>query len=134
MHRSQQAGLPDRGHRIGGHHDVGLDRDLDVGMPVRRPVILPTLPTTTSLIMTGEFDSSVATFGDLDVVGDRIRIPCPTAPGSGSEFRPWKAATGQRQRKARSDDEPIASHDSSESCSRPALRAGGTPTRARRES
>src|SRR5690606_3550892 len=26
-------------------------------------VILPTLPTTTSSIMTGEFDSSVATFG-----------------------------------------------------------------------
>ena len=26
-------------------------------------VILPTLPTTTSLIMTGEFDSNVATFG-----------------------------------------------------------------------
>ena len=28
-------------------------------------VIFPTLPTTTSLIMTGEFDSNVATFGTL---------------------------------------------------------------------
>src|SRR5215218_8357943 len=30
-------------------------------------VILPTLPTMTSLIMTGEFDSSVATFGTWTV-------------------------------------------------------------------
>ena len=37
VHRSQQAGLPNGGYRIGGHHDVGLDRDLDVGVPVRRP-------------------------------------------------------------------------------------------------
>ena len=53
-------------------------------------VILPTLPTTTSLISTGEFDSRVATFATstwyLAASGPR-----PTAPGSGSEFRPWKA-------------------------------------------
>src|SRR5215217_4283707 len=52
--------------------------------------IVPTLPTTTSLIITGEFDSIVATFGTstwyLTASGPR-----PTAPGSGKEFRPWKA-------------------------------------------
>ena len=79
VHRSQQAGLPDRGHRVGGHHHVRLDRDLDVGMPVRRPSSCPTLPTTTSLIRTGEFDSSVETFGDLDVVGDRVGSPSDRA-------------------------------------------------------
>src|SRR4029077_2632445 len=27
VHGSQQAGLPDRGYRVGGHHNVGLDGD-----------------------------------------------------------------------------------------------------------
>ena len=90
MHRSQQAGLPDAWRPRWRDDDVGLDRDLDVGVPVAT-VILPTLPTTTSSIMTGEFDSSVATFGDLDVIGDRVRARDPPHPGSGSEFRPWKA-------------------------------------------
>ena len=31
---AQQAGLPNSGHGIGRNHHVGLDRDLDVGMPV----------------------------------------------------------------------------------------------------
>ena len=34
VHRSQQAGLPDGGHRVGRHHHVRFDRHLDVGVPV----------------------------------------------------------------------------------------------------
>src|SRR3984957_7809558 len=53
-------------------------------------VILPMLPTTTSSIITGEFDSSEPTLASsiwkLDARG-----PCPTVPGSGSEVRPWNA-------------------------------------------
>ena len=39
VHRAQQAGLPDRGHRIGGHHHVRLDRDLEraYAMKQQRP-------------------------------------------------------------------------------------------------
>ena len=40
---------------------------------------------------TGEFDSSVADIRDLDVIDLRIGSVVPTAPGSGSEFNPWKA-------------------------------------------
>ncbi len=50
-------------------------------------VIVPTLPTMTSLIITGEFDSSVATFGTSTVYFTESG-PRPTAPGSGSEFTP----------------------------------------------
>ena len=62
MHRPQQAGLPDGGHHVGRHDDIALDRDLDVGVPASHP-IEPTLPTTTSSTITGEFDSIVPTFG-----------------------------------------------------------------------
>ena len=33
MHRSQQAGLADTGHHVGGHDDITLYRDLNVGVP-----------------------------------------------------------------------------------------------------
>ncbi len=33
MHRAQQAGLADGGDRVGRNDDVGLDRDLHVGVP-----------------------------------------------------------------------------------------------------
>ena len=32
VHRTQQAGLPDGGHRVRRHHGIGFDRDLDVGV------------------------------------------------------------------------------------------------------
>src|SRR5579875_683440 len=53
-------------------------------------VILATLPTTTSSIMTGEFDSMVPTLG-ISTWNSWAAGPRPTAPGSGSEFRPWNA-------------------------------------------
>src|SRR3954468_499517 len=52
--------------------------------------IVPTLPTTTSLIITGEFDSIVETFG-ISTWYLTASGPRPTAPGSGKEFRPSKA-------------------------------------------
>ena len=37
--------------------------------------ILPTLPTTTSAIITGEFDSECTDIGDLDVIDAGARPP-----------------------------------------------------------
>ena len=69
MHRSQQAGLADawlprwrvRRHRACTETSTSACQFVTV--------ILPMLPTTTSLIITGEFDSSVADIRDFDVVG-----------------------------------------------------------------
>ncbi len=55
-----------------------------------RTVILRTLPTTTSLIITGEFGSNVATFA-ISTWKTWDSAPRPTAPGSGSELTPWNA-------------------------------------------
>src|SRR6201995_1978288 len=53
-------------------------------------VIGPTLPTTTSSILTGEFDSSVLTFA-ISTWYLLTPPPAPAAPGNGNEFRPWNA-------------------------------------------
>ena len=60
VHGAQQAGLADGGDRVGGHDDVGLTETSTSACQLLN-FILPTLPTTTSSIMTGEFDSSVPT-------------------------------------------------------------------------
>ena len=61
MHRSQQAGLTDAGHHVGGDDEIVLDRDLDVGVPVFHRHRADAANTTSSII-TGEFDSIVMTF------------------------------------------------------------------------
>ena len=66
-------------------------------------VILPTLPTTTSSIITGEFDSSVADIRDLDVIDRGTRA---AAHGSGQRQRVQtvKGAAGHRQCGTAPDD------------------------------
>ena len=73
---------PIRAIAFSGTITSGLTRTSTTACQFRTP-ILPTLPTTTSSIMTGEFDSSVTDIGDLDVV-DRVA-------------RTARDRTGQRQ-------------------------------------
>ena len=37
VHRTQQAGLADDGYRVRGHHGIGFDGDLDVGVVALDP-------------------------------------------------------------------------------------------------
>ena len=103
MHRPQQAGLSDRGHGVGGHHHVGLDRDLHIGMPVVDRHLADTA------------DDDVADqhrrirlqrrdIRDLDVVGDGVRVPVPplraaavsSTPGRRSRSVPALRTTRRR--------------------------------------
>ena len=105
VHRAQQAGLAHRRHRVGGDHPRRASPTSRRRRASRVTVILPTLPTTTSPTRTGEFDSSVADIGDLDVVGGRARAAADRA-GQRQRVQATEGAAADAERDARRDRPP----------------------------
>ena len=67
VHRSEQTGLSKAGHRVGGHYDLGLDRDLHVGVPVGEPH-RPDTADDDVVNQHGRIRFQRTDIGDLDVV------------------------------------------------------------------
>ena len=85
MHRPSKLVCPTVATALGGTTTSGLT-EISTSACQLSTVMLPTLPTATSLISTGELTPALR-IRDLDVVGGGVGSPS-TAPGSGRKVNP----------------------------------------------
>ena len=96
VHRTQQAGLPHGCHRIGRDRDAGLDRDLDIGVPVANPHRIHTADDDVTQ-QDGRIRFQRADIGQLNVVFRRPRL-VPDGAGKRQRVQTAEGASGHADR------------------------------------